>query len=51
MYRYFSKRAPRRAHPLVAGIMAAKAATRLGVTVSGEMLKDKERTALRARLD
>lgn len=36
MYRYFSKRAPRPAHPLLAGIVGLRAATKLGVVLSGQ---------------
>jgi hypothetical protein len=45
MYRYFSKRAPRPAHPLLAGIIGLRAATKLGVMLTGQPLYEQAHRA------
>ncbi len=45
MYRYFSKRAPRPAHPLLAGIVGLRAATKLGVMLTGQPLYEQAHRA------
>jgi hypothetical protein len=45
MYRYFSKRAPRPARPLLAGIVGIRAATKLGVILSGQPVYERAHRA------
>jgi hypothetical protein len=45
MYRYFSKRSPRGTHPLLAGIVGLRAATKLGVLLSGQPLYERAHRA------
>jgi GT2 family glycosyltransferase len=45
MYRYFSKRSPRGAHPLLAGVVGLRAATKLGLLLSGQPLYERAHRA------